>query len=158
MRDQIQAAMEKDDADAAHEPLHEVGTLLKAMPDLAADTDLAEDEWNELKTHADQLFDAFSDVDAVFHQKDGDKQKAYDEAKSAIDEELAVLISYLPKLDGGGVSIRNDHDSDDDHADHEEHDDEEHDHDEHDHDEHDHDEHDHDEHDHDEHEHEELEK
>ena len=134
LRTTIDAAVASDDPESAHEPLHKVGKLLKAMPDLAADTDLAEAEWEEIKQHVDQLFESYSEVDSAFHQKDGDKQAAYEAARSSIDEGVAALEAKLPLLGGGEVEAAHAHDRDHD----EEH---EHDH-EHDHD-HDH-EHEHD--------------
>ena len=98
MRDAIRTAMEEDDPDSAHDPLHEVGQLLKAIPDLAADTDLPEDEWDAIKAEADRLFDAFGDIDSAFHKKDGDRRAAYDAAESTVDEAVAALEAYLPKL------------------------------------------------------------
>ena len=135
--DELRVAMEKDDADAAHEPLHHVGKLLKTVPDLAADTDLPETDWEVIKTEADRLFKAFGEVDLAFHKKDGDKQAAYDSVKSTIDDGLAALEGFLPKLGDFATSTKHDHHDDHDHEDHT---DNEHDeHDDHEHQEHDHD-------------------
>ncbi len=138
MANAIRTAMEEDDPKSAHEPLHKVGSLLKAMPDLAADTDLPESDWDAIKAEVDRLFDAFGDIDSAFHKKDGDKQAAYDAAKSTVDEGMAALEAYLPKL--GPVDTPAKHDD----HDHEAHDEEEgHDHEAHDEEEgHDHESHD----------------
>ena len=152
MRDEIRTAIEQDNAEAAHGPLHEVGQLLKAMPGLAADTDLAEADWDELKGHVDSLFDAFGDVDKVFHKQDGDKQQAYDDSKLAIDEGVAAIAAYLTKLPADKAKAKHDHDHDHDGHDHDdhghEHDEAAHDHEDDDHSDHDHGDGDHDEHDH----------
>jgi hypothetical protein len=98
MRDQIRTAMDNNDPDSAHEPLHDVGKLLAAMPELAADTDLPESEWQEIKQEVDQLFKAFGDVDASFHTKGADKQAAYEAVKSIIDEGVTALEAKLSQL------------------------------------------------------------
>ena len=137
MRDTISDAMDKSDPESAHDPLHDVGDLLKAMPDLAADTDLEESDWFAIKVEVDRLFDAFADVDLVFHSAEGDKQAAFDKAKSTINEGVAVLESYLPKLGGTGSDAKHNHDEHDDHGDHDEgHDEDDHEDDDHDHDDH----------------------
>lgn len=95
---EISTAMNDDDPDSAHEPLHDVGRVLEAMPELAAETDLPESEWNEIKEVVDQLFDAFGKIDSAFHKKDGDKVAAYESVKSTIDEGVASLEAKLPIL------------------------------------------------------------
>lgn len=125
-RDVIGSAMEENDTDAAHEPLHEVSSLLEAIPNLAADTDLPENDWNGIKAEVEKLFDAFGEIDSAFHRKEGDKRAAYDAAKSKINEGIAALESYLPELSESHSSAEQKHnDADHDHADHD-HDDEKH--------------------------------
>lgn len=109
IRDSIRAAMEKNAPDAAHGPLHHVPELLEAMPDLAADTDLPESDWNEVKAAADKLFDAFSKIDAAFHEKEGDKKGAYEEVRGMIDQELEVLKAKLPLLVESPFASPDDH-------------------------------------------------
>ena len=94
---EIHAAIDKDDLELAHEPLHEVGDLLKQVPELAADTDLSESDWTDVKEDVDRLSQAFDDVDSAFHQ-DGDKKAAYDEAKSTIDEGIKNLNAKLAQM------------------------------------------------------------
>ena len=113
----ISTAMDNSDPEAAHNPLHDVGKVLEAMPDLAAETDLAESEWNEIKEEADKLFEAFGDIDSVFHKKDGDKVAAYESAKTTIDEGVAALEAKLPLLGEGPLTDYHDHE---DHQNHEE--------------------------------------
>ncbi len=108
----ISTAMDNNDPDAAHDPLHDVGRLLESLPDLAAETDLKESAWNEIKAEADRLFEAFAEIDAAFHTADGEKVKAYDSAKSTIDKGVAALEAKLPML--GEESS-----SDDEHHEHE---------------------------------------
>jgi hypothetical protein len=116
LRDQIGAAMDKNDPDAAHEPLHDVGKLLEAMPELAADTDLPESEWQEIKQEADRLFKAFGDVDSSFHKEDGDHQAAYKAVKSIIDEGVTKLEAKLSLLADDKSHSHAEHGSRQDHA------------------------------------------
>ena len=148
LSDSFCSAMEKDDTEAAHDPLHDLGKLLEAMPELAADTDLPEEEWNLVKDEIDRLFDAFGEVDSAFHKKDGDKKAAYEDAKSTIEAGVVALEAKLPLL--GDDKAHADHEHDHDH----DHDGESHEHEhEHDEDSHEHESHEH-EHDEESHEHE----
>ncbi|REK17420.1 MAG: hypothetical protein DWQ37_06425 [Planctomycetota bacterium] len=105
----ISQVINGSDSESAHDRLHDVGTLLEAMPDLAAETDLPESEWNEIKSEADKLLDAFGDIDLAFHKEDGDRVAAYDAAKSTIDEGIAALEAKLPLLEQHAST--SDHDS-----------------------------------------------
>lgn len=98
LSDSFCAAMDEDDTEAAHDPLHHLGELLEAMPELAADTDLSEEQWQQVKEEVDRLFDAFGEIDSTFHEKDGDKKAAYEDAKSTIEEGVAALETKLPQL------------------------------------------------------------
>ena len=136
----VRAAIMEGDADDAHGPLHEVGELLGAIPDVAAETDLPEEEWNAVKAANEKLFDAFGTIDKAFHVKDGDKKAAYEQVSAELTAAIEEIRVRLP-MTGEDPDAGHDHHDHDGH-DHDEHDDHEHDHD-HDHDDH---EHDHDEH------------
>ena len=87
IQSQVSTAMENDDPDAAHGPLHDVGHLLNKIPELAADTELAESDWNEVKAEVDKLFEAFGEVDSAFHSQgdensDENKQRGVRGSKS----------------------------------------------------------------------------
>ena len=114
---EISKAMDSSDPDSAHQPLHDIGRVLEAVPDLAAETDLSENDWNEIKSEVDKLLDAFGDIDSAFHKEDGDKATAYEAAKSTIDEGIAALEAKLPLLSEGAST--NDHDTDHNHRDRE---------------------------------------
>ncbi|MEZ6100975.1 MAG: hypothetical protein R3E01_18705 [Pirellulaceae bacterium] len=110
----ISTAMDNSDPEAAHDPLHDVGKLLEAMPDLAAETDLPESEWNEIKSEVGRLFEAFGDIDSAFHKQDGDKVAAYESAKATIDEGIAAFEAKIPLL-GETASPEDDGHDDEDH-------------------------------------------
>lgn len=106
----ISTAMDNNDPDAAHDPLHDVGKVLDAMPRLAAETDLPESDWNQIKSEAGKLENAFGDIDSAFHQQDGDKQAAYEAVKPKIDAGIAALKAKLPLLGEGQHGDNHGHD------------------------------------------------
>ena len=85
----IKAAFGKDDAEAAHDPLHEVGHVLEEIPDLIAKSALDEAGKAEAKAARDSLFDAFNAVDEGMHGSGG---KKYAEVSDAIDAALKTLV------------------------------------------------------------------
>lgn len=85
----IKSAFAKDDAEAAHEPMHEVGHVLEEMPDLIAKSTLDDAGKSEVKKAADSLFEAFNAVDASMHGSGG---KKYSEVSETIDAALKVLV------------------------------------------------------------------
>jgi hypothetical protein len=88
-RDAIKAAFDADKPDEAHDPLHKIGKLIAQLPDAAAETDLDESDWNEVKQASDNLMAAFGKVDALFH---GDEEGInFAEVEQDVNEALAVL-------------------------------------------------------------------
>lgn len=119
LSDSFCSAMDEGDTEAAHDPLHHLGKLLEAMPELAADTDLTEEQWKQVKEETDSLFDAFGEVDSSFHEKDGDKKAAYEEAKPTIEAGIAALEAKLPLLGEDASHADHGHSHDEDGEDHE---------------------------------------
>lgn len=120
LSDSFCAAMDEDDTEAAHDPLHDLGNLLEAMPELAADTDLPEEDWKQVKAEVDRLFDTFGEVDSAFHKKDGDKQAAYEDAKSTIEAGIAALEAKLPLMEEDPAHTDHDHSHEGDEESHDE--------------------------------------
>jgi hypothetical protein len=85
----IKAAFAKDDAEAAHEPMHEVGHVLEGIPELAAKSTLDDAAKTEIKTAAESLFQAFNAVDEGMH---GGVGKKYSEVAESIDAALKVIV------------------------------------------------------------------
>ena len=136
IREAVRAAILEGDPDDAHDPLHEVGELLEALPDIAAETDLPKEEWDAVKAANERLFDAFGAIDKAYHTKDGDKKAAYENVAGELEEAIEEIRSRLP-MTGEDPPADDDHDHDHDghdHGDHDGHDDDHHDHDHHDHD------------------------
>jgi hypothetical protein len=95
-RDAIRSGIESGKSAVVHDPLHEVAELLDAFPDIAAETDLAKDDWEAVKAASDRLFDSFGVIDEAFHKKDGDKKAAYESVAKDIDEAMQAIQSRLP--------------------------------------------------------------
>lgn len=98
IRDSIRTSMENEDPESAHDPLHQVGFLLQGMPDLAADTDLPESEWNSINEQVERLLDAFDELDLAFHD-DSDPQAVYESTSSVIDKGVAAMQAKLALLE-----------------------------------------------------------
>lgn len=116
MRDAIRDALLDGEPNDAHGPLHEVGALLQAIPDVAAETDLPKEEWDAVNAANEELFDAFGTIDKAFHVKDGDKKAAYEEVSEQLEEAIEAIRVRLPLT--GESPDTHDHDHDHDHDDH----------------------------------------
>jgi len=113
MRDRVRDAILDGDPNDAHDPLHDVGELLEAIPDIAAETDLPKEEWDAVNTANDELFDAFGAIDKAFHTKDGDKKAAYEGVAEQLDGAIEAIRSRLPLTGEEPESAHADHDRDD---------------------------------------------
>jgi hypothetical protein len=94
MNKAIAAAFAANDADAAHDPLHEIGHVLDELPALAKKQELSDEAVAAIGAAVEKLFDAFGKVDAMFHDGEG---ATYDEVKADVDANMEVLRQYLPK-------------------------------------------------------------
>lgn len=114
--------------DDAHDALHDLGQLLKALPDVAGDTDLPKDDWQAVKDAGQRLFDAYDKLDQLMHgnkEKKGDAAKTLAEASPDIEAALEILESKLALTgeppapakdsDPAAAEIEHDHDHDHDH-------------------------------------------
>ncbi|MEN1678413.1 MAG: hypothetical protein AAGJ46_02395 [Planctomycetota bacterium] len=118
IRDAISKAILEGDADAAHEPLHEAEELLGILPDVAAETDLPEAEWEVVSSETEKLKSSFAVIDKAFHTKDGDKQAAYEEVAAQLDAALDAIRSKLPMTGEDPDTEGHDHGEHDDDHDH----------------------------------------
>ena len=85
----IKAAFAKDDAEAAHDPLHDVGHVLEEIPDLVAKSALDEAGKAEALAAKKSLYESFEAVDQGMHGSGG---KKYSEVAEAIDAALKILV------------------------------------------------------------------
>ena len=84
----IKAAFAKDDAEAAHEPMHEIAHLLEQFPALITKSSLDEVGKAEVTKATDDLFQAFSAVDEGMHGGEG---KKFADVAETIDASLKIL-------------------------------------------------------------------
>ncbi len=84
----IKTAFAKDDAEAAHGPLHDVGHLLEQFPDLIAKSTLDEAGKAEATTAVENIFSSLGAVDEGMHGSGG---KKYSEVSETVDASLKTL-------------------------------------------------------------------
>ena len=88
MRDTIREAFAKNDQDGAHDPLHEVGHVLEAIPELAKKEKVTTENQAAIEKAVNSLMDAFGRVDKTMHGQEG---STYSEESATIDATLAAL-------------------------------------------------------------------
>jgi len=88
MRNTIRDSFAKNDQDAAHGPLHEVGAILEAIPDLAKKEKVSAENQAAIETAVNTLMDAFGNVDKTMHGQEG---STYSEESATIDTTLTAL-------------------------------------------------------------------
>lgn len=88
-RDAIKSAFDADNKDEAHDPLHEIGHLVGQLPDAAAETDMSEADWNQVKEASDSLMESFGKVDAMFHGDDEGVE--FSEVEQNVQDAITVL-------------------------------------------------------------------
>lgn len=88
IRDTIKSAFAKNDAEAAHGPLHDVGHVLEAMNKLMDAASLDEKQKETAKTSVELLFANYGKVDSLMH---GDKGEKYEDVAVKIDEAVKAL-------------------------------------------------------------------
>jgi hypothetical protein len=82
-----QADMEKA-IEQAHEPLHAVGDILEALPDLAKQSNLPPEELQTVKKSVDALFEGYGSVDDALHEG---KEPNYQAVAANIDQAMAAM-------------------------------------------------------------------
>lgn len=92
LRDKVVTAMESDDHEAAHEPLHEIGHVLDVVEKRVEDLDVPAETKAKLSEAVDTLIKAFMGIDDTFHEKEG---VAIDDVRSDIDSAIATLEAQV---------------------------------------------------------------
>ena len=92
LRDKIVSALEADDAEAAHDPLHDIGHTLEHVEQYAGNLDLSEAEQEKVDSAINSLFDAFGSIDEQFHGGEG---KSLDEVRDSIDASMEKLRQHV---------------------------------------------------------------
>lgn len=94
-RNAIRDAIDQGTPDVAHDAIHDVGHLLKSLPEIAADSDLVESEWNTVKLQSDRLMEAFGHIDSAFHTQDSDRTTAYRDVAGTIDDAIDEITKLM---------------------------------------------------------------
>ena len=133
LRDTVRDAFAKEDGEAAHGPLHDVGHILEEVSELAGEAHLSDEAKATIESNVETLLDAFGAVDKSMHSED--EGSDYSDVSEKIDAAItAITAAAGPALDddhGHGDHGHGDHDEDG-HEDHDEDGDHEHgDHDDH---------------------------
>lgn len=88
LRDTIRDSFARNDHDAAHDPLHDVGELLDSIPKLSAQEKVDAEQQAVIETQVNTLMDAFGRVDKTMHGQEG---STYAEESATIDNALSAL-------------------------------------------------------------------
>jgi hypothetical protein len=92
LRNTIRDAFAANDMDKAHDPLHEVGDVLMAIPELAKKENADSEKLASIQKAVDTLMDAFGRVDKTMHGQEG---STYAEESATIDAAVLELESLL---------------------------------------------------------------
>lgn len=92
LRNTIRDAFAANDMDTAHDPLHEVGDVLMAIPKLAKKENADSEKLASIQKAVDTLMDAFGRVDKTMHGQEG---STYAEESATIDAAVLELESLL---------------------------------------------------------------
>ena len=90
----IRNAFEKGEADAAHDPLHEVGHLLGSIEKFGKELELSGEAQKEFSAAVETLFDSFGSLDQQFHGESA--ETAYADVQDAIDAAIATFKKHAP--------------------------------------------------------------
>jgi len=88
LRNVIRDSFAKNDQDAAHDPLHEVGHVLEMIPELAKKENVSAENQVIVEKAVETLMTAFGAVDKTMHGQEG---STYTEESEKIDAALAEL-------------------------------------------------------------------
>lgn len=88
LADDIKKSFEADDAEAAHGPLHDIGSVLENAGLLVAKSELTDEQKKAASEALKQLMDAYGKVDAKMHGDEGADFADVSEAITAAIESL----------------------------------------------------------------------
>ena len=92
LRDTIRDAFAADDTDKAHDPLHEVGHIIEVVQELAEKEKLPEERLAIVNSSAEELFNAFGEVDKTMHGGEG---STYKDVSGKIDAAMVALKAAI---------------------------------------------------------------
>ena len=85
---QIKDAFAQNDAEKAHDPMHSVGYVLDALPELGKTAGLTADDATKLQQAVDKLMEAYGSVDDAMHDQ---KTPDYTAVAEQIDQQMTVI-------------------------------------------------------------------
>ncbi len=92
----IRDAFQANDTDKAHQPLHGVGAVLEALPELAGKAALGETELASVKSAVAAMFEAYGQIDGAMHEG---KQPDYAAVADKLDKSMADLQAVVDGLE-----------------------------------------------------------
>ena len=110
LRNSIRDSFAANDADGAHDPLHEIGALLAEAGKLAPNAGLTEEKLNSVTEALKTLTDSYGAVDAVMHGQEGSD---YKDVAAKVDAAIATLV----ELTGASAEGHAGHDHAEEHGD-----------------------------------------
>jgi uncharacterized protein YukE len=88
----IKTAYTQGEAEKAHEPLHQVGSVLEALPELGQQAGLAATDLEKLKQSVEKMFEAYGNIDDAVHQG---KEADYQAVAEQVDQHMTAIRSLL---------------------------------------------------------------
>ncbi|MHB8864810.1 MAG: hypothetical protein ACYC6N_20575 [Pirellulaceae bacterium] len=88
--EEIKAAFTQGDAAKAHEPLHHVGSVLEALPELGKTAGLSASDLEKLNQAVQDMFEAYGTIDDALHQN---KEADYQAVAEQLDQSMTVIRS-----------------------------------------------------------------
>lgn len=110
LRDTVRDAFAKNDSEAAHGPLHDVGHLVDEVSELAGKAEISDEAKAAIDSSCEVLMDSFGAVDKKMHSED--EGSDYSEVSEKIDAALAAIVA--------AAGAAGEHEHHDEHGDHEE--------------------------------------
>jgi hypothetical protein len=105
LRNIIRDSFAKNDQEAAHGPLHEVGEILEAIPELAKKEKVSPEDQTAIESSVNTLMDAFGRVDKTMHGQEG---STYAEESATIDKALNELAAACDPAAGSDPATASD--------------------------------------------------
>lgn len=91
---QIRDGFEAGDVDAAHDPLHQIGTQLEGLTELAEQSGRSKEETEAIKADVEILFESFGSIDKTLHGQEG---STYEEEATTIADAMKRLMEVCSK-------------------------------------------------------------
>lgn len=88
----------------AHDALHDLGALLAILPEIAADSDLSETDWESVKQASEQLLTEYDALDQLLHGDEQQASLAAEKLAAASDSIATAMKALTEKVPASGSS------------------------------------------------------